>query len=50
MSNSNALSRFISDIDDDDEPGASTYLDDVAQFLYEYDLREDIPGIQNIIT
>ena len=36
--------------DDDDEPGQAKYLDDVAKFLYDHDMRSDIPGMQNMIT
>ncbi len=34
----------------DAEHAGTTYMDDVAQFLYESDLRSDIDGIQNVIT
>lgn len=36
--------------DEDPSVKGSTYMDDVAKFLYESDLRSDIAGKQNIIT
>jgi len=35
---------------DDGEGGQGRYLDDVAKFLYDNDMRSDIPGKQNVIT
>lgn len=35
---------------DTNEPGMGKYLDDVAKFLYDNDMRSDIPGKQNVIT
>jgi type IV pilus assembly protein PilY1 len=34
----------------EDEFGQARYLDDVAKFLYDHDMRSDIPGMQNVIT
>jgi hypothetical protein len=33
-----------------DDEGETTYLDDVAKYLYENDMRSDIEGKQNLVT
>jgi len=39
--------KYVGDSGDD---GETTYLDDVAKYLYENDMRSDLEGNQNLIT
>jgi type IV pilus assembly protein PilY1 len=46
------LTTVVGDYDGDGEEAttANRYLDDVAEFLYDNDLRTDMDGVQNIVT
>jgi type IV pilus assembly protein PilY1 len=46
----NVVTNVIGDYDGDGADSNHTYMDDVAKYLYEKDMRSDIEGMQNLVT
>ena len=46
----NIVTNVIGDYDNDGVDGGHKYMDDVAKYLYEKDMRSDIEGRQNLVT
>jgi type IV pilus assembly protein PilY1 len=44
------VTDVIGDYDNDGDDSSNRYLDDVAKYLYDNDMRSDLPEKQNIIT
>jgi type IV pilus assembly protein PilY1 len=46
----NTVTNVIGDYDGDGADSNHKYMDDVAKYLYEKDMRSDIEGMQNLVT
>jgi len=46
----NVVTNVIGDYDGDGADSNHKYMDDVAKYLYENDMRSDIEGMQNLVT